>query len=108
MGFLIMILTGNPVLLILGFLFTGISRGSNSNFNNTIVNEVSSSSTAALNFLHSIFAVGALVAPFLVILCTNMAGDIGWKIAAGVIIILAGISIYLFSKMKIANLCFLR
>jgi len=101
MGFLIMILTGNPVLLILGFLFTGLSRGSISNFNNTIVNEVSNSSPAALNFLHSIFAVGALTAPFLVILCTNMAGDIGWKIAAGVIIILAIISIFLFSKMKI-------
>jgi len=101
MGFLIMILTGNPVLLILGFLFTGISRGSISNFNNTVVNEVSNSSSSALNFLHSIFAVGALAAPFLVILCTNMAGDIGWKIAAVVIIILASISIYLFSKMKI-------
>ncbi|MBU3175934.1 MFS transporter [Clostridium estertheticum] len=103
MGFLIMILTGNPVLLILGFLFTGISRGSISNFNNTVVNEVSGSSSAALNFLHSIFAVGALAAPFLVILCTNMAGDIGWKIAAVVIIILASISIYLFSKMKIED-----
>lgn len=101
MGFTIMILTGNPVLLILGFLFTGISRGSISNFNNTIVNEVSNSSPAALNFLHSIFAVGALIAPFLVILCTNMAGGSGWKIAAGVIIVLAIISIFLFSKMKI-------
>ena len=101
MGFLIMILTGNPVLLILGFLFTGISRGSISNFNNTVVNEVSNSSSAALNFLHSIFAVGALAAPFLVILCTNMAGDIGWKIAAVVIIVLASISIFLFSKMKL-------
>ncbi|MGV8981279.1 MFS transporter [Clostridium sp.] len=101
MGFLIMILTGNPVLLILGFLFTGLSRGSISNFNNTTVNEVSGSSPAALNFLHSIFAVGALIAPFLVILCTNMAGDKGWKIAAVIIIILAIISIFLFSKMKI-------
>lgn len=101
MGFLIMILTSNPVLLILGFLFTGLSRGSISNFNNTTVNEMSGSSPAALNFLHSIFAIGALSAPFLVILCTNIAGDIGWKIAAGVIIILALISIYLFSKMKI-------
>jgi len=101
MGFLIMILTGNPVLLILGFLFTGLSRGSISNFNNTIVNELSGSSPSALNFLHSIFAVGALAAPFLVILCTYMAGDIGWKIAAVVIIILACISIFLFSKMKI-------
>jgi len=101
MGFSIMILTGNPVLLIIGFAFTGLSRGSISNFNNTTVNELSNSSPAALNFLHSIFAIGALSAPFLVILCTNMAGDIGWKIAAGVIIVLAIISIFLFSKMKI-------
>jgi fucose permease len=104
MGFLIMILTGNPVLLILGFLFTGISRGSISNFNNTIVNEVSNSSPAALNFLHSIFAVGALTAPFLVIFCTNVAGDAGWKIAAGVIIILCIISIFLFSRLKIEDI----
>jgi len=103
MGFSIMILTGDPILLILGFLFTGLSRGSISNFNNTIVNEVSNSSPAALNFLHSIFAVGALSAPFLVILCTNMVGEKGWKIAAGVIIILAIISIFLFSKMQIDN-----
>ncbi|PKM94422.1 MAG: MFS transporter [Firmicutes bacterium HGW-Firmicutes-1] len=103
MGFMIMILTGNPVLLILGFLFTGLSRGSISNFNNTVVNEVSNSSPVALNILHSIFAVGALSAPFLVILCTYIGGDIGWKLAAGVIILLAIISIHLFSRMKIED-----
>jgi FHS family glucose/mannose:H+ symporter-like MFS transporter len=101
MGFSIMILTGNPVLLILGFLFTGLSRGSISNFNNTIVNEVSNSSSAALNILHSIFAIGALSAPFLVILSTKIGGENGWKIASGVIIILAIFSIFLFSKMEI-------
>lgn len=100
-GFIIIILTGNPVLLILGFLFTGLSRGSISNFNNAVVNEVSGGSTSALNFLHSIFAIGALSAPFLVILCTSAAGDTGWKIAAIVIAILAAISIILFSRMKI-------
>jgi MFS family permease len=62
-GFLLMISTGNPLLLLLAFLFTGISRGSISNFNNSIVNEVSNSSAAAINFLHSVFAVGALLAP---------------------------------------------
>jgi fucose permease len=103
MGFTIMIITGNPVLLILGFLFTGLSRGSISNFNNTVVNEVSNSSSAALNILHSIFAIGALSAPFLVIICTKLAGDIGWKIAAGVIITLAIISMILFSRMKIED-----
>ncbi|ABR49900.1 major facilitator superfamily MFS_1 [Alkaliphilus metalliredigens QYMF] len=100
MGFSIMILTGNPVLLMLGFLFTGLSRGSISNFNNTTVNEVSNSSPAALNVLHSIFAVGALTAPFLVILSTNISEELGWKIAAGVIITLAIISMLLFSRMK--------
>lgn len=101
LGFAIMILTGNPVLLILGFLFTGLSRGSISNFNNAIVNEVSDSSPAALNILHSIFAVGAIIAPFLVIFSTKIGGASGWKIAAGVIIVLAIISIILFSKMEI-------
>lgn len=100
-GFLIMILTGNPGLLLLGFLFTGISRGSISNFNNAVVNEVSNSSPSALNFLHSIFAVGALLSPFLVILCTSIDKNNGWKIAAIVIICLALISVLLFSKIKI-------
>lgn len=103
MGFSIMILTGNPVLLILGFLFTGLSRGSISNFNNAVVNEISNSSPGALNFLHSIFAVGALISPFLVIACTSIAGDIGWKTSALVIILLAAISIFMFSKMEIVN-----
>lgn len=103
MGFSIMILTGNPILLILGFLFTGLSRGSISNFNNIIVNEVSNNSPAALNVLHSTFAVGALASPLLVILSTNISREQGWKIAATVIIILASISILLFSRMKIDN-----
>lgn len=103
MGFSIMILTGNPVLLIFGFLFTGLSRGSISNFNNSVVNEISNSSPVALNILHSIFAIGALTSPFLVILATKIAGDKGWKIAAFVIIILASTSILLFSRMKIEN-----
>lgn len=103
-GFSIMIMTGNPVLLILGFLFTGLSRGSISNFDNTVVNEVSNSSSAALNILHSIFAVGALLAPFLVILSTKIAGDQGWRVASVVIIILAIVSIALFSRMKIDSI----
>lgn len=103
MGFTIMVLTGNPVLLILGFLFTGLSRGSISNFNNSVVNEISNSSPVALNILHSIFAIGALTSPFLVILSTNIAGERGWKIAAWIIVLLAMISMLLFSKMKIES-----
>lgn len=100
-GFLIMMTTGNPVLLILSFLFTGLSRGSISNFNNTVVNEVSNSNPSALNLLHSTFAIGALLGPFLVIATTSISGPKGWRIATGIIIVLALISMLLFSRMTI-------
>lgn len=98
-GFILMIITGNPYILLLAFLFTGISRGSVSNFNNTMVNEVSDSSPSALSFLHSVFAVGAIIAPILVIFSTKIAGDNGWKLSAIVIIIMTSLSIFMFSRM---------
>lgn len=101
LGFLLMILTGNPGILLLAFLFTGISRGSIANFNNGMVNEVSDSSPSALGFLHSIFAVGALLAPYLVIISVKIMGNEGWKLSAAVIIALTIISNILFSRMKI-------
>ncbi|MCM2139566.1 MFS transporter [Vagococcus fluvialis] len=100
-GFLIMILTGQPVLLLTAFFFTGISRGSISNFNNKTVNDISGSSPQALNFLHSMFAVGALLSPFLVVLFSFYFGTIGWKVLAMLIIGLVFISQIMFSKMPI-------
>jgi len=102
-GFSIVVLTGNPVWLLIGFLFTGISRGSISNFNNAIVNEVSGGSMSAISLLHSIFAVGALLAPFLVILSTNFAGDEGWKIAVMVIVGLVIVAVLFFTKAEIPD-----
>ncbi|UJF15640.1 MFS transporter [Jeotgalibaca sp. MA1X17-3] len=102
-GFAMMIVTGNPLLLLLSFFFTGVSRGSISNFNNTIVNEISDSSPAAMSFLHSVFAIGALLAPYLVIVSSNFFGLNGWRVAAGVIIVLTAISIPLFSRMKMKD-----
>ena len=90
-------------MLLVGFLFTGISRGCISNFNNAIVNEVSGGSTAALSLLHSIFAVGALSAPFLVIWSTNLAGDEGWKISALIIAGLVAVAVILFSRAKLED-----
>jgi MFS transporter, FHS family, glucose/mannose:H+ symporter len=99
-GFTLMITTRNPLFLLLAFLFTGISRGSVSNFNNTMVNEVSDSSPSALSFLHSVFAVGAILAPILVIFSTKIAGDNGWRLSALVIIVMTSLSVIFFSKME--------
>jgi len=103
-GFSIVIITGNPIFLLIGFLFTGISRGSISNYCNAIVNETSGGKTAALNFLHSLFAVGALLAPFLVIFSTNVAGDEGWKISVLVIIGFVAVSILMFARAKMGTI----
>ncbi|GGI65269.1 MFS transporter [Enterococcus alcedinis] len=102
-GFLIMIVTGNPILLLSGFFFTGISRGSISNFNNKTVNDISHSDPAALNLLHSIFAIGALISPFLVIGTTNLFGHTGWKWVSGLMIVLILISQILFSRMDVED-----
>lgn len=103
-GFILMITTGNPFLLLLSFFFTGLSRGSISNFNNSMVNEISESSPAALSFLHSIFAIGALLAPYLVIASVKSFGFSGWKVAGIVIVILTVISLILFSRMDMPRL----
>lgn len=102
-GFLMMVLTGNPIWLILGFLFTGISRGSISNFNNLIVNEASGGSTYAFNFLHSIFAVGALLAPFVVIGSTSVLGDAGWRVSVVITMSLIVVAMLLFSRAEITD-----
>ena len=102
-GFIIMMTTGNPVWLLLGFLFIGISRGSISNFNNTVVNEVSDSNPAALSLLHSIFAIGALTAPFIVILSMRLGGVGGWCIATGFVVFLVILAMGFFSRMKLDN-----
>ncbi|MGX7059766.1 MFS transporter [Vagococcus humatus] len=101
-GFYAMTVTGNHWILLISFFFTGISRGSISNFNNRTVNNVSGSSPVAMNFLHSLFAVGALLSPFLIIVANQIVGDKkGWKVACYVIIALILFSQFLFYQMKL-------
>ena len=104
LGFVMMTLHGNPIWLLLAFLFAGISRGSISNFNNSLVNNISGQSTSALNFLHSTFAVGALTGPFLVIFFVFVAGDFGWKLTALFIAFLLTVGVLLFSRTKSEHL----
>lgn len=102
-GFLFMMLTGNFLVLLIAFFFTGISRGSISNFNNKTVNDISHSDPGALNFLHSMFAVGALISPFLIVLAQRFFGETGWKVVCGFFIVLIAISQWMFSRMDVAD-----
>jgi len=102
-GFVIMTMSGNPAWLIAGFLFTGLGRGSISNFCNSNVSEVSDGSAAALNLLHGIFAIGALITPFFVIFAVQAAGDRGWRIAAWIVAGFIVFAMLFFPRAKVTE-----
>ncbi|NLB20580.1 MAG: MFS transporter [Clostridium sp.] len=103
-GFMLMLVTGNIFVLLIAFLFIGISRGSLSNFNHIMVNEVSDSRASALNFMHSVYAIGAITAPLVVLFSTFVLGANGWRLAIIIVSVMTLISVILLSKMKMKDI----
>lgn len=71
----------SPLLLLIGFLFTGIGRGACGNVTNVVVMQSTKDKTAGLNILHTCFAVGAFTAPFLLLGISSKIDGYGWRIA---------------------------
>ena len=97
-GFAMMIIWGNPVWLFLAFVFTGLGRGSVSNFDNRMVNLLSGGSPIGTNLLHSSFAVGAIVTPMIFLVVSRA---MGWRAALGVVVLFGCISLFNLSRMKL-------
>lgn len=102
LGFLLTLFTGNPILLILALLMTGLGRGAVSNYNNQVVSELSGGSAMPLNILHGCFAIGAVLAPVLVLLCTS-GGNAGWRFAIYTIIALGLVSMITSQRMNMQS-----
>lgn len=102
LGFFLMMISGNPLVLILAFAMTGITRGAVSNFNNSLINEIATGKGWALNLLHSIFAIGAFIAPFLAMAFTRTNSN-GWVYAVLITAILCVIEVIVFILMPIPN-----
>lgn len=99
-GLFMMTFTGNPLLLLVSFALLGISKGTMSNICNTTIGEVSGNKTAALNILHAVFAVGALLSPLIVFANTDLL-TFGWKGSARMVAVL-GILVWvliIFSRL---------
>lgn len=80
---------GSPAILIAAFLMTGIARGGNTNFANTMVSTLPGEKAArGFNLLHGCFAVGALLSPLALVLGTRLWPAYGWRIVAGLLLIL--------------------
>lgn len=78
LSYLGVILTKNVYILSGLFFLTGIGRGSVSNVDNSIINDVATGKSVYLNLLHMSFAIGALLSPLVAALLINMG--LSWKI----------------------------
>ncbi len=98
LGFLIMSLTGNPLALVAAFIALGVGRGTMSNITNVIVGQYAGNKAAGLNLLHSAFAVGAFISPFLIVLF----GKRLWKAPAIIIAIgmASALTLFYFSNLE--------
>ena len=99
-GFLMMVLWGNPIWLFVAFLFTGMGRGSVTNFDNRMVNLLSSGSPAATNLLHSSFAIGAILTPMVFL---GLRTGVSWQVGLSYVIVLCSVSVGAFSRMRLKN-----
>ncbi len=81
---------GGALLLPAACFMTGIAKGGNANFANTMMSTLpGSKASVGYNLAHGAYAIGALASPLLVVACTG-GNPAGWKIAAGV---LAGLGV---------------
>lgn len=100
MAFLLIFLTGNPLLLLLAFFLTGINRGAISNFNNAVITDVATGKAWALNLLHGIYCLGAFLVPLLVLFCASRGANL-WTLAVLLELILLVSQLPMLRKLNI-------
>lgn len=81
-GLWLMMHTAQPFLLLLAMLLTGISKGSGNNFTNQFTANISDGDAGRLNFMHAFYAIGACIAPLLVVWCSP-----SWRTAFRIVIV---------------------
>ena len=93
---------GAPPFLVAAFLMTGIARGGNSNFANTMISTLpGDEATRGYNLLHGCFAVGALLSPLALVLFVRIWPKVGWRVLAGALCLLCLSQLWVYYKMPI-------
>lgn len=95
---------GATALLTAACLMTGIARGGNSNFCNTMISTLpGQKATRGYNLLHGCFAIGALLSPLLLIYCTGRWPGSGWRIVAGFLCLLCVSQLTVYARMPLPS-----
>ena len=93
---------GSPALFVAAFTMTGIARGGNSNFSNTMISTLpGDQATRGYNLLHGCFAVGALLSPLALVFCTNRWPGTGWRLVAALLALLCVSQLVVYAKMPL-------
>ncbi len=93
---------GAPAALIAACLMTGIARGGNSNFSNTMMSTLTEPrATQGYNLAHGCFAIGALLSPLVMIFCTTRWPGYGWRLTACGLMLLVCTQILTYARMEL-------
>ena len=90
---------GGAALLPAACLMTGIAKGGNANFSNTMMSTLpGSKASVGYNLLHGAFAIGALGAPLVLIACTSQNQG-GWRYLTAGLCLLCAAQIAVYGTM---------
>ena len=93
---------GAPTLLLAACFFTGLTRGGNANFSNTMISTLPGERAAqGYNLLHGAFAVGALLSPILLVVCAGRWPTFGWRLVAGILCLVCISQLVVYAKMPL-------
>lgn len=93
---------GSTPLLVAAFLMTGVARGGNANFSNTMVSTLPGERAAqGYNLLHGCFAVGALLSPLLLVFFAGRWPGTGWRVMAGLLCLLCLSQLAVYARMPL-------
>lgn len=101
LSFLVVFFSTSATIIFIAFLAAGLGRGAISNINNAVVNDTSNGSSAKINILHTYFAVGAFIAPFLTSTFINFG--LTWKHVLMTTIILSITGVIAYGTMKLQD-----
>ncbi len=92
---------GSAALLPAACLMTGLAKGGNANFSNTMMSTLPGKKAAVgYNLLHGAYAVGALGAPLVLIGCTSGLG-LSWRVVTGMLAALCAAQITVYGVMRL-------
>ena len=83
LGFVMLLVSGNPVWLLAAMFLIGIGKGGITNYNNLLMNIYSEGNAGPLNILHACFAAGAGWRPAVIIGCVCCAASLAFLLPAG-------------------------